>query len=106
MTSSTPKNSVNPTATRPYISPSIRPLTRYWPNSAMSTGGGLLSLLRVAASTAQPLPACRERLESALDPRGFRVRVLLRDSEPWEAPPHPDPLSRSWIYPTSANLYC
>src|SRR5262245_23824924 len=31
ITSSTPKNSVKPTATRPYIIPSISPLTRNWP---------------------------------------------------------------------------
>src|SRR5260370_7340761 len=35
MTSSTPKNSVNPTATSAYITPSMSPLIRYW--SAMST---------------------------------------------------------------------
>src|SRR6266852_1101088 len=35
MTSSTPKNSVNPTETSAYITPSMSPLIRYW--SAMST---------------------------------------------------------------------
>ena len=37
ITSSTPKNSVKPTATRPYMIPSMSPLIRYWPNSVMST---------------------------------------------------------------------
>src|SRR5262249_49669723 len=32
-----------------------------------------------------------------------RVRGRLHESEPAEAPPHPDPLSRSRINPTSAN---
>src|SRR5712692_7860966 len=38
MTSSTPKNSVNPTATREYITPSIRPLKACWRSSS---GGGI-----------------------------------------------------------------
>src|SRR5713226_10320235 len=38
MTSSTPKNSVNPTATSAYITPSIRPLKACWRSSS---GGGI-----------------------------------------------------------------
>src|ERR1700674_4955422 len=42
MTSSTPKNSVKPTATSAYMTPSIAPLIRYWPRSETSTSGDRL----------------------------------------------------------------
>src|SRR6266849_4967187 len=39
-----------------------------------------------------PLPACGERSEFARSLRKFRVRGRLRESEPVERPPLPDPL--------------
>src|SRR5262245_49446224 len=60
MTSSTPKNSVNPTAIKAYIMPSITPLNACWSNS--STGG--IKALRLGLpllefhTRQRPLPGC------------------------------------------------
>src|SRR5712691_7908094 len=49
ITSSTPKNSVNPTATMAYITPSIRPLATYWPR----TPGSIQRPLQVKPSASE-----------------------------------------------------
>src|SRR5712692_2632476 len=49
ITSSTPKNTVNPTATMAYITPSIRPLATYWPR----TLGSIQRPLHVKPSAAR-----------------------------------------------------
>src|SRR5262245_21277507 len=53
ITSSTPKNSVKPTATRAYITPSINPLIRYCsPISMVPPSWPALSLLQLALAGA------------------------------------------------------
>src|SRR5262249_45849276 len=78
MTSSTPKNSVNPTATKAYIMPSMSPFMTYWASSPASIAILPLKgavILRCEARSAEP-----RRMPRATVLRGS-LRSLLRTTE-------------------------